>query len=1045
MGDFDRRDFLKLVGTSAGAAAAAGCAELPEKLIPYVVQPEEITPGLPVIYASTCQECAGGCGFHVKTREGRPIKYNGNPEHPINRGYLCSKGQASIGRTYHPDRYRGPMQRGADGTYTPVAWEEALAKLSRSVAGAGSKVAVFGAPVGPTLGDLIDQWLVVAGGGTRITYDPFAPEALIHATEAVFGVASQPIFDLSETDLVIDFGSDGLSTGLSPVEHTYQLMAARDVESEAGRKARLVYVGPRLDETAGASDEWLPAKPGTEGLLALSIASEAVASIRRRGGSLDAAAEALVGRLSGFEAAKIAKISEVPEATIRRLGVALANAKRPAALPPGVALTSRRATATNAAVLILNTVIGALGKTLTIPPVTGTPTPFREVARLIDAMRSGDVDVLVVHGSNPLHSLPKDAGFAEALEKVKLVVSTASMPDETSMRAHLVLPDHTTAESWGDAAPRDGVISLVQPTLRPLYDTRAFGDVLLESGRQIGGESGGTLPKGSFREVIEAAWSHTDWRAALQRGGVFRPPASAELDPGAGLASLEWREPQLEGEGTFTVLPVPSPMLGDGSGANLPLLQEIPDPITKVAWQSWAEISLDMADQLGVGVGDILWVETTYGRIEVPAWPRGGVRDDVIAIAFGQGHTVGRWASMAPEGELTGPARGVNVNEILPALTDESGGRAFLAVKAKVTNSGDYRRLPFTQATDNKRGRMLGESISLVALAKGGESPWAANEVAGQPHGGGHGDDHGAAKDDHGAAAAAHGDAGHGEGHGDGHGGSHEILRAFDPVDDSAPEDPYRWGMAVDLDRCTGCNACVVSCHIENNIPVVGEEGVLRSRQMSWMRIERFIGEGEQSFKTGRPGPQNHEELGNVDVRNSPMMCQQCGAAPCEPVCPVYATYHTESGLNGMIYNRCIGTRYCANNCPYKVRRFNWFDYQIEGWPEPMGLGLNPDVTVRGQGVMEKCTFCIQTIQATRQAAADEGRDVLGPGEVQTACQSSCASGAITFDNLKLPGNTATAKVDANKSRAYHALHVLNVRPAITYLAKVAREEGHEG
>ena len=1042
MGDFDRRDFLKLVGVSAGAGAAAGCAELPEKLIPYVVQPEEITPGLPVIYASTCQECSTGCGLHVRTREARPIKLEGNPDHPINRGALCARGQASLSRTYHPDRYRGPMQKGADGSWSPVGWDEATQKLAAAVSKAGSKVAVFGAPVGPTLGDLIDQFLSASGGGTRVSYDPFAPEALIRASDAVFGVASLPIFDLSGSDLVIDFGSDALSTGLSPVEHSRQVMEARDATKESGLSARLVYVGPRLDETASASDEWLAAKPGTEGLVALAIARAAVDSLQRRG-ALEGTAAALASQLSGFDAASAAKASGVPEATIRRLGVAMASAKRPVALPPGVALTSRRATATNAAVLLLNAVVGAVGNAVTVPPASATPTPFRDVARLIDAMRSGAIDVLILHGnSNPVHTLPADAGFAQALEKVKLVVSTASMPDETAMQSHLVLPEHTTAESWGDAAPRDGVISIVQPTIRPLFDTRALGDTLLDTARAMGGNVAGSLPKGSFRNVVEAAWSNTNWRSALQRGGVFAGAATAELNPGAGLSRLEWKEPQLEGDGSFTVLAVPSPLLGDGSGANLPLLQETPDPITKITWQSWAEISHAAADRMGVKAGDILWVETTYGRVEVPAWPRGGIRDDVIAIATGQGHTVGRYASLAEEGATSGPARGVNVNEILPALTDESGGRAWLAVRAKVTNSGDYQRLPFTQGTDNKRKRLLGERISLVALAKG-ESPWAANEVAGELHVGGHGGGHGEEADDHGAAAAAHGDD-HGGGHGDGHGGSHEILRAFDPIDDSADEDPYRWGMTVDVDKCTGCSACVVACYVENNIPTVGEEGVLRSRQMSWLRIERFVGNGEQSFKTGRPGPQNHEELGNTDVRNSPMMCQQCGAAPCEPVCPVYATYHSESGLNGMIYNRCIGTRYCANNCPYKVRRFNWFDYQIEGWPEPTGLGLNPDVTVRGQGVMEKCTFCVQRIQSVRQNAADEGRDVAA-GEVQPACQQTCPTGAITFDNLKLEGNEATKVAEANQGRAYHALHVLNTRPAITYLAKVAREEGHEG
>jgi len=249
--------------------------------------------------------------------------------------------------------------------------------------------------------------------------------------------------------------------------------------------------------------------------------------------------------------------------------------------------------------------------------------------------------------------------------------------------------------------------------------------------------------------------------------------------------------------------------------------------------------------------------------------------------------------------------------------------------------------------------------------------------------------------------------------------------------------------MTIDVDKCTGCSACIVACSVENNVPTVGESGILRNRGMNWLRIERYIGVGEPTLETGRPDIQSRERVGTTDVRNSPMLCQQCGAAPCEPVCPVFATYHSTSGLNGMTYNRCIGTRYCSNNCPYKVRRFNWFDYQIERWPAPMGLGLNPDVTVRGQGVMEKCTFCVQRIQSARLTAKGEKR-ALAAGEIQTACQQTCPTGAITFDNLKLADNKAGAAAKASEGRSYHALHGLNTRPAITYLAKVAREEGHE-
>jgi molybdopterin-containing oxidoreductase family iron-sulfur binding subunit len=397
---------------------------------------------------------------------------------------------------------------------------------------------------------------------------------------------------------------------------------------------------------------------------------------------------------------------------------------------------------------------------------------------------------------------------------------------------------------------------------------------------------------------------------------------------------------------------------------------------------------------------------------------RGGIRDDVVAVPMGQGHTVGHWASREADGEA-GVARGVNVADALPAGVDERGGRAWLTERATLASTGVHRRLPLLQFADNQRQRELAESVSLVSLLEG--------------------DGHAAPADaSHGGAEAPHGE-GHGaaNGHGGDHGEGHELKVPFDPAKDAAEASAYRWGMTVDLDRCTGCSACVAACYVENNVPLVGEDEVRKVRPMMWLRINRYVGEGEPELVPGRQHPyETRERLGDTDVRHLPMLCQHCGAAPCEPVCPVFAAYHNEEGLNGMIYNRCIGTRYCANNCPYKVRRFNYFDNQIERWPEPMRLMLNPDVTVRAQGVMEKCTFCIQRIQRARQTAKHEGR-AIADGEVVTACQQACPTSAIQFGNLR----DAASKVSqiADGERGYHALHTLNTRPAITYLAKVRR------
>ncbi len=1022
MPEFDRRDFLKLVGVGAGATVAAACSDPVEHLIPYVVQPEVITPGIPNYWASTCRECPAGCGVHVKTREGRPLKLEGNPDHPVNQGALCGRGQAGLGRTYHPDRFQGPMARSAQGELVPVAWNAAVSDLAAKIKAAGAGPFVLGGDQGPTASAQIDAWVTAVGAGGRVVYEPFAPEALREATRTVFGVDAQPVFDLSGADLVISFGDDLIETGISPVEHARQLAAARDARTRKDGGARFVYVGPRLSLTTASADEWLAAKPGTEGILALALARIALAA--GKGTAADRAA--LGALLDPFDAQSAATRTGVDAKTIERVGKALAAAKAPVALPPGVAFTSRRAAATASAVLILNQVTGAIGTAVKIPPADAAGSrhaSYRETLALIDAMKSGKVKVLLIHDADPLYSLSPATGFADALAKVPLVVSFASMPDETTARAHLVLPDHTPAESWGDASPRPGIRSIVQPTFRPLYDTRALVDTLLDVGRAMGDDVKAKLPEGSFRQLVQQANSGSDWRTVLAKGGVFGPmPAAAGVALSPGVAKLEVSEPLLEGDGAWTLVAVPSPLLYDGRGANLPWLQEVPDPVTQIAWQSWVELSNATAAKLGVDFGDVVAVETPFGRLEAPAVPRGALRDDVIAVAIGQGHTVGRYASRGAA-TTPGEARGVNVIAALPAATDETGGRAWLSTKAKLSATGRSERVAILQKFDNQRERKLAETVAVAALAAGAAPASAGGEHA--AHGGAH-------------AAAAGGHGGEQGGHGAG-GGHHEMLRPFDAKLDARPDLPYRWGMTVDLDRCNGCSACVVACYVENNVPVVGEEQVIRGRVMSWIRIERYVGPGEVDYVPGRPPIRDHGAVGDVDVRHLPLMCQQCGAAPCEPVCPVIATSHSDEGLNGMIYNRCIGTRYCANNCPYKVRRFNFYDYANENsrFPYPMDLGLNPDVTVRGQGVMEKCTFCVQRIALGRQKAKDLGR-AIADGEVTTACAQSCPTDAIVFGNLRDEKSRAV-QLGNDPVRGYHALHVLNTRPSVTYLAKVTR------
>ncbi|MAG33210.1 MAG: hypothetical protein CL908_20215 [Deltaproteobacteria bacterium] len=1024
MSELDRRDFLKIVGLSAGAAATAGCDDPASKLIPYVVQPEEITPGIPVVYASTCQECSAACGLHVKTREGRPIKLEGNPDHPINRGRLCARGQVALGRTYHPDRIFGPTARSGDGSSQAIGWSDAKSKLAAKIGSAAHKTWILGGPVGPSLDGLIDRFAAATGIAGRLTYEPFGQHALIEASEQVFGVSAAPIFDVSGADLVVDFGADFLDTGASPTEHAAQLAKSRDITSHADGGARVVAISARQNLTASNADLWVPAAPGSEGVLALALA-KAVAD--RKG------VDTIVGdALAGADVAAAVRTAGISRETFDKVVGKLVAAHHAVALPPGIASSTSAGAGAAAAVLLLNVAVGAVGSALSYPASDAKPhASLKDVLALVDRMKAGEVDCLLIHDLNPVYSLPASAGFAEALSKVDLVVSFASMVDETSVVANLLLPDHAAMESWGDASPRPGIRSLVQPTVRPLHGTQALGDTLLGVARAMGGNAAGQMPEGSWKSVVEGNWAGTSWRKALAGGGVFGSPSTREVSVQPSAANLHPSAPRLQGSRDLTLVAFPHSYHYDGRGAALPWMQEIPDPVTKISWNSWAEISMAKAEELGVVFGDVISVETDAGRVEVSVYPRGGVRDDVVAIPIGQGHTVGHYASMEVDGQ-EGVARGANVGALLPAALDEAGGQAFLSTKASVSKTGRFRRLALAQFTDNQRKRGLAPEVSLFDLAESGGSAHflAASSASASEAGGGHGEEAGPGE------AAEHAEDSAGGHHFEG------PPFEFDRANDAHPDQPYRWGMTIDNDKCTGCSACIAACYIENNISIVGEEQVTKRREMTWMRIERYVGDGDDNVRDGsdrRPTPDG-EVLGENEVRHLPMLCQHCGAAPCEAVCPVIATYHSDEGINGMVYNRCVGTRYCANNCVYKVRRFNYFDYGRKNLPGLLGLMMNPDVTVRGQGVMEKCSFCIQRIEAARQPAKDAG-EAIEPNAVMTACEQSCPSNAISFGNVRDPSSEAAMLAKQAKDRAYHALQILNTRSAVTYLAQVRREE----
>ena len=978
-----RRRFLQVAGVT-GAGLAAGCGSgAPERWMPYLVPSEDLVPGIPTYYASTCTECPAGCGILVKTREGRPVKIEGNPAHPVNRGRLCARGQAALQGLYDPDRITQPMQK-TGGRWQPVSWDDAEARIATALTAAATagadRVAFLGGIASGALDSLTDAWLRTFRSSRRLRYEAFAHEPLREANRLTFGVASVPTYDFAAAQYIVSFGADFLETWLSPVEYTAGFAESHGFHG--GRMARFVAVSPRRGLTGFSADEWVAPKPGTEGLLALGIAGAIVRGGRSRAAGGEA--DMLRGFLGRFDVKWVSEATGIAEAVIERLAREFAEAQPSLAVAGGVADQHRGATQTAVAVNLLNYVAGNVGRTVRFPASTAWDrvASFRDMTQLVAAMNAGAVDVAFVHATNPAFTLPAAAGFEPAFAKVKLKVSFASHLDETAELCDLVLPDRTPLEQWGEVQGTSGVAGMIQPAIQPLHDTRQTADVLLALAQKAGRTvSGGAA---SARAMIERAAG----RSALQHGVVVRPSPERHVRLVRDFARLSFGPARFDGPADGLVLmAVPSMQLYDGRGANRPWLQEQHDPTTKIGWQTWVEVHPQTAARLGLENGHEVTVSAGGRSVKALAYVFPGVRPDVVAMPIGQGHTAyGRYAR----------GRGANPLALLGAETDPSGALAFCQVRVTLAKTGERRLLTANEGSARQLGRGIAR-IAPVSSPVPGEAVQEGRELISDA-----------------------------EREGIELGAQSNSRRAHLGI--YAKEHP-KWEMVIDLSRCTGCSACVTACYAENNLATVGEEQVTRHREMNWIRLERYY-EGDTDGT-------------DWQAAQVPMLCQQCENAPCEPVCPVYAAYHTPDGLNGQIYNRCVGTRYCANNCPYKVRYFNWFDYGNPDSPQfafagTLRYALNPDVTVRTKGVMEKCTFCVQRIRFAQNDARVRGRD-LADGDITPACAQTCPADAITFGNAMDPGSRVS-RLKGDR-RGYHVLDVLNTKPGITYLTRIVASD----
>jgi len=922
-----RRGFLGAAVGTLGAGLVAGCSKrLPRYLIPYAIPPDDSVPGLARHYRTICRECPASCGVTARVREGRVVKLEGSPDHPLSQGALCPRGQATIEGLYSPDRLGTPLT--PSGTIGWDAAETALAGGIKRALDARKLVVVLTRPELGSVGALFRAWLTALGQRPTqvVTFDPMDRPWLREGAARTFGVEANPVPDIAAAKLLLSIGDDLVEEG-AVVE---QARALADSRASGGR---FVYVGPRLSLTAAAADEWLSVEPGTEALLVLGLARR-VLELVGPDVPTELPAAALRTRLAPYDAATVAARTKIGAEVLEALARDFLRTRPSLCVGPGRAVAGHNAPALAEAVYVLNAVAGNLGHTIRfLPRPQGTWSgPSMEPAELAERAAAGEVGALIVHHANPHAYGTVFAALSNALEKIPFVAAFSNRLDETGRHAHLVLPDHHFLETWSDATVRAGVTGIQQPAMTPLLDTRAAADELLVAARTLGKATG--LPDGAFADSVRSSFDPKD----VERGGRFSQPAAetrslAERVLTVGMASLELTGPA---DGLPLVVSATLRQL-DGLPPTSALLQELPDPLTSIAWRGWVELHPTTASALGVENGDVVALEGTAGQIELPAHVTIGLRPGVMAVPVGYA---------------------------IPLLDGRAPALGFMT-RVRARRTGAKVSPPHVPGGQSQHGAELSREVTPSRRL-----PMAPKLPSMNP-----------------------------------------------PVEHPL----HRWGLAIDLDRCNGCGACVAACYVENNIPIVGPEEAAKGRDMSWLTIQSFIKEGGD---------------GAAEVSFLPLGCQQCENAPCETVCPTFATYHTREGLNAQVYSRCVGTRYCENNCPYHVRRFNFSD--AKHGPRD-SLGLNPDVTVRGRGVTEKCTFCVQRIRGGEEQAKLEGRP-LRDGEIVSACAATCPAHAIVFGDLKDP--TSQVSRMAKDPRAYRLLEELNTKPGVVFLARRREKEG---
>jgi MoCo/4Fe-4S cofactor protein with predicted Tat translocation signal len=958
-----RRDMIMLLGASLSLAGLAGCRRPVEEIVPYVTAPEEIVPGVPRYYATTMPFRRSAYGLIVESHEGRPTKVEGNPSHPSTLGASSARVQASVLGLYDPDRSQSVTLQGAQKSWKDFA--TAWGPLSEAhAADGGASLAVLSESfASPTLARLASELRARYPKVQWATYDAVSDESRVAGLRSATGRDVDLMLRLDRASVILALDADPLLTDPEMIGHTRGFAAGRRAGASGGAMNRLYAVEGVYSLTGAMADHRLR-------LESRQIAAF-LAMLAARLAPPEAGAASLAGAaVPGVDPRWIDALAKDLLAN-RGTGLIVAGERQPAAV--------------HAAVCALNTYLGNTGKTVSYYETKDAALPSASsLASLVSAMNAGAIKTLVVLGGNPVFDAPADLDFASAMAKVPQSIALGHTVDETSVKATWHVPRAHYLESWGDARAVGGTLSVVQPLILPLFGGRTAVEVL---GLMAGGQDrpGYDIVKETWKPILGEAEFDKKWNRVLHDGFLAGSELSEVVpditaQPFAELARAIAVRPR---EGLEVVF-LDSPSLHDGRFANDGWLQELPDPLTKLTWDNPALVSPKTAESLGLANQD--WVRLDYaGRsLELPVWLLPGMTDGVVALTLGYGRSrAGRIGS------------GVGFD----AFTVRSSKAPGFDSGATLTKLARTYPLSATQQHGSMEGRPIVRESTLTALRS---KPAAGAERAESSHGGGSPE---AVRPEGGEVTGARGVF-------------EKESHHFSLWKEHAYDQGHQWGMTIDLNACIGCNACMVACQSENNVPVVGKIQVAKGREMHWIRVDRYF--------SGEPS-------GSPEIVFQPVPCMQCEDAPCEQVCPVAATVHDGQGLNVMVYNRCIGTRYCSNNCPYKVRRFNFFNF-TKHTPDILKLAMNPDVTVRARGVMEKCTYCTQRINRVKIDARLAGRE-LRDGDVKTACQQACPASAIEFGDLRdQSSRVVKAKADP---RNYALLDELNTRPRTTYLAKV--------